>query len=45
MIDVYCFSGGGHSAEVAAYCAERLGGRVIPIGADTVKSDRSHVVL
>lgn len=35
MIDVYCFSGGGHSEEVAAFCAERLGGRVIPIGSET----------
>ena len=35
MIDVYCFSGAGHSAEVAAYCAERLGGRVISIGEET----------
>ena len=35
MIDVYCFSGAGHSAEVAAHCAERLGGRVISIGEET----------
>lgn len=46
MIDVYCFSGAGHSAEVAAYCAERLGGRVISIGADTVcRGERALIVF
>ncbi len=35
MIDVYCFSGGGHSEEVAVCCAARLGGQVIPVGAET----------
>lgn len=46
MIDVYCFSGAGHSAEVAAYCAERLGGRVISIGADTVcRGERVLIVF
>ena len=45
MIDVYCFSGAGHSAEVAAYCAERLGGRVIPIGADTVCRDERALIV
>lgn len=46
MIDVYCFSGAGHSAEVAAHCAERLGGRVISIGADTVcRGERVLIVF
>lgn len=45
MIDVYCFSGAGHSAEVAAYCAKRLGGRVIPIGADTVCRDERALIV
>lgn len=46
MIDVYCFSGGGHSADVAAYCAERLGGRIICIGSDTVcRGERALIVF
>ena len=35
MIDVYCFSGGGHSEEVAVCCAAWLGGQVIPVGTET----------
>lgn len=46
MIDVYCFSGSGHSEEVAAYCAARLGGRVIGLAeAGACEADRALVVF
>lgn len=47
MIDVYYFSGSGHSLEVAAFCAERLGARMISVerGMKCGKGERALLIF
>lgn len=44
-IDVYCFSGSGHSLAVASYCAAQLGTAVRPIEEPQGNAERALVVF